>query len=381
MQLSSKFMKLLGVLCVALTGAVTTQAQFSGNYQLQNEASGLSMNVSGASTSDGAAIIQWGYSGTANELWTFKATSSGYYQINNVRSGKDAVVQGASTSNGAKIIQWTFGSSGDDQWKPVQNSDGSYTFYNLHSGKVIDDPGSSTSAGTQFDQWSANGGANQKFKVISQGGGGGGGGSGFGAIVSQAQFNKMFPNANSFYTYNNLVAACSKYPGFCTSGNATQNAQEAAAFLANVAHETGGLVYVNEIQQAPYTSGSTACGSDPSGQEYYGRGPLQLSWDFNYCACGQAIGQNLFGNPNLVSSNGTITWQTALWYWMTQTGGYYETAHQAILNGSFGGTIEAINGSIECNGGNPAEVQDRLNYYLEFLQILGVSAGSTATGC
>ena len=379
MQVSSRSTKLLGALCVALAGAVTVQAQFSGNYQLQNEASGLSMNVSGNSTANGASIIQWGYSGSANELWKFIPTSGGYYQINSVLSGKDAVVQGASTSNGAKIIQWSFGSAGNDQWKPVQNSDGSYTFYNLHSGKVIDDPGSSTAQNTQFDQWSANGGANQKFKVISQGGGGGG--SGFASIVSQSQFNQMFPNANSFYTYNNLVSACSKYPGFCTSGDATQNAQEAAAFLANVAHETGGLVYVNEIQQAPYTSGSTACGSDPAGQEYYGRGPLQLSWDYNYCACGQAIGQNLFGDPNLVSSNGTVTWQTALWFWMTQTGAGTQTCHQGILGGSFGSTIRTINGAIECNGGNPSEVQDRLNYYTEFLQILGVSAGSTATGC
>jgi len=206
--------------------------------------------------------------------------------------------------------------------------------------------------------------------------------SGFGAIVSRAQFNQMFPNANSFYSYSALVNACTAYPGFCTSGNATQNAQEAAAFLANVAHETGGLVYINEIAQAPYCSGSaTPCGVCASGQEYYGRGPMQISWNYNYCACGQAIGQNLWGNPNLVSTNATISWQTGLWYWMTQTGATSTTSHQAILNGDFDGTIRAINGGVECNGGDPAEVQDRLDYYLEFLQDLGVGAGSTATGC
>jgi hypothetical protein len=204
---------------------------------------------------------------------------------------------------------------------------------------------------------------------------------GFPAIVSQAQFNQMFPHANSFYTYLGLVAACSSYPTFCTSGNATQIAQEACAALANFAHETGGLVYINEIQQSAYCSGtSTPCGVCASGQEYYGRGPIQISWNYNYCACGEAIGQNLWANPNLVSTNSQISWQTGLWYWMTQNGGSSMTPHAAILSGSFGATIRAIN-SIECNGGDPSEVQDRLNYYLEFLQILNVSAGSTGTGC
>ncbi|MBU6409498.1 MAG: RICIN domain-containing protein [Verrucomicrobia bacterium] len=151
------------------TFAITVSGggSFTGNYQIQNVASGLSLNVAGNSTSNGGAIIQWGYSGAANELWTFIPTSGGYYQINSVLSGKDAVVQGASTANGAMIIQWSFGSAGNDQWKPVQNSDGSYTFYNLHSGQVLDNPASSMSQGTQMDQWGNNNGANQHWRLIS----------------------------------------------------------------------------------------------------------------------------------------------------------------------------------------------------------------------
>ncbi len=143
----------------------------SGTYQLQNEQSGMALNVSGGSTANGAAIIQWPWgSGSANAEWTFSTsgTQSGYDQIVNVNSGKDAVVQGASTSQGALIIQYSFGSAGNDQWQPQQNSDGSYTFVNLHSGYVLEDPGNSTSQGTQMDQWSSNGGANQKWKAISE---------------------------------------------------------------------------------------------------------------------------------------------------------------------------------------------------------------------
>jgi len=137
-------------------------------YQLQNVASSLALNNQGSLT-NGSKITQWSSASTSQNLqWTLIPTSNGYYQINSVKSGKDAVVQGASTANGAGIVQWSFGSSGDDQWKPLQNSDGSVTFYNLKSGLVLEDPGSSTSTSTQMDQWGANGGANQKWKLLPQ---------------------------------------------------------------------------------------------------------------------------------------------------------------------------------------------------------------------
>jgi len=140
----------------------------SATYQIQNEASGLSLNVSGGSTANSALIIQYAYNGAANEKFTFVPTDSGYYQMVNVNSGKDVVVQGASTANGALIIQYQFGSAQNDQWEPQQNSDGSYTFVNRHSGLVLEDPASSTLNSTQMDQWGSNGGANQKWKLIKQ---------------------------------------------------------------------------------------------------------------------------------------------------------------------------------------------------------------------
>src|SRR5581483_9585315 len=129
---------------------------FSGIFQIQNEASGLVLNNQGSLT-NGSPITQWSSTSSSNLDWTFIPTSGGYYQINSSKSGKDAVVQSASTSAGAKIVQWSFGSSGNDQWKPNSNSDGSYTFINLHSGLVLGDPGSSTSTSTQMDQETSNG--------------------------------------------------------------------------------------------------------------------------------------------------------------------------------------------------------------------------------
>lgn len=197
--------------------------------------------------------------------------------------------------------------------------------------------------------------------------------------VSEAQFNQMFPNRNSFYSYSGLVNALGAYPGFANTGSDTVKKQEAAAFLANVNHETGGLVYVVEQNTANYPtycdwSQPYGC---PAGQAaYYGRGPIQLSWNFNYKAAGDALGIDLLHNPNLVQNDSAVAWKTGLWYWNTQSGPGSMTPHNAMVNqAGFGQTIRSINGSLECDGRNPAQVQSRVDAYQRFSQILGVSPG------
>ncbi|WP_416964300.1 glycoside hydrolase family 19 protein [Streptomyces sp. Agncl-13] len=199
-------------------------------------------------------------------------------------------------------------------------------------------------------------------------------------VVSEAQFNQMFPSRNSFYSYSGLTAALSAYPGFANTGSDTTKKQEAAAFLANVSHETGGLVYIVEQNTANYPtycdwSQSYGC---PAGQAaYYGRGPIQLSWNFNYKAAGDALGIDLLNNPWLVQNDSAVAWKTALWYWNTQTGPGSMTPHNAMVNGAgFGQTIRSINGSIECDGKNPAQVQSRVDAYQRFTSILGTTPGA-----
>ncbi|MFD9739278.1 glycoside hydrolase family 19 protein [Umezawaea sp. NPDC059074] len=201
-----------------------------------------------------------------------------------------------------------------------------------------------------------------------------------GFVVSEAQFNQMFPGRNGFYTYSGLTAALSAYPGFANSGSDTVKRQEAAAFLANVNHETGGLVYIVEQNTANYphycdTSQSYGC---PAGNAaYYGRGPIQLSWNFNYKAAGDALGINLLADPYQVERNASVAWKTGLWYWNTQSGPGTMTPHNAMVNGAgFGETIRSINGSLECGGRNPAQVQSRVDAYNRFVQILGTTAGN-----
>ena len=198
-----------------------------------------------------------------------------------------------------------------------------------------------------------------------------------GFVVTEDQFNRMFPSRSSFYTYAGLVAALSYYPAFAKTGTDTVRKQEAAAFLANVAHESDNLKAVREYNTANYplycSRGVGNCG----GKEYYGRGPIQLSWDYNYKAAGTAMGVDLLNSPDLVATDSAIAWRTGLWYWMTGTGAAGTTPHEAMINSQgFGVTIRAINGSLECDGKRTDQVMSRVRSYTSFTGILGVPTGS-----
>ena len=347
----------IGVSAASVAQAASGTGQITG-YQ------GLCLDDRSASTALFNPIQVYTCNGTNAQQWTVE--SNGSLQV----LGMCLDVNGAGTANGTTVDLYTCNGTGAQVWQPQSNGE----LINPNSGKCLDDTGWGGS-GTQVQIWACADSANQQW-TLPNGSSGGGGGS---FVVSQAQFDQMFPNRNSFYTYSGLVAALSAYPSFATTGSTATQQQEAAAFLANVDHETGGLVYINEIDQSGNYCAAESYGCPAGTYSYYGRGPLQLSWNFNYYAAGNAIGQDLLDNPNLVSTNAAISWETALWYWFTGTGNGSLTSHQAMTSGAgFGATIRAIN-DIECNGGNTAEMQDRVNDYQSFTSILGVSPGGNLT--
>ena len=102
---------------------------------------------------------------------------------------------------------------------------------------------------------------------------------------------------------------------------------------------------------------------------YYGRGPLQISWNYNYGPAGQSIGFDGLNNPDIVARDPVISFKTSLWFWMNNV-------HQSSVSGNgFGATIRAING-MECNGRNPATVSARVRYYTDYCNQFGVDPGN-----
>nr|WP_239096851.1 chitinase [Streptomyces sp. SID11385] len=202
-------------------------------------------------------------------------------------------------------------------------------------------------------------------------------------VVSERQFARMFPDRDPFFTYEGLVEATRSYPRFAREGGPVTARREAAAFLANVSHETGGLFYVvaqNKETYPVFCDEGRSYGCPAGHDAYYGRGAIMLSWNFNYKAAGDALGVDLLHDPWLVERDPAVAWATALWYWNTQTGPGTLTGHEAMVRrAGFGETIRSLNGTAECDGAGPAQMEHRAGLYRSFTRLLGVSPGAGVT--
>ncbi|KAK1176777.1 RICIN domain-containing protein [Streptomyces sp. NBS 14/10] len=97
---------------VCRNGALDAFASISfpatnANYKILNKRSTKAIDVSGASTSAGANIIQWNDTGAQNQHWRWVAVGDGSYEIANQNSGLLPDVTSGSTADGATIIQQT----------------------------------------------------------------------------------------------------------------------------------------------------------------------------------------------------------------------------------------------------------------------------------
>jgi len=125
-----------------------------------------------------------------------------------------------------------------------------------------------------------------------------------------------------------------------------------------------------------------------TGEKYYGRGPMQLSYNFNYGPAGIALGADLLDHPGLVSSDAELSFAAALWFWMTpqspkpschdvMTGGWSPSAGDTAAGrvAGFGLTVDIINGGVECGRPTPATVVDRIAFYERAADLLDVTSG------
>jgi putative chitinase len=132
-----------------------------------------------------------------------------------------------------------------------------------------------------------------------------------------------------------------------------------AAFLAQLAHESGEFRYMEEIASGAAYEGRGDLGNTQPGDgvRFKGRGPIQLTGRANYAAASQALGIDLVNNPTR-AADPDVGFRTAAWYWNNRNLNSYADA----------GNFDAI--TYRVNGGYNGKAE-RDAYYNRALQVLG----------
>jgi putative chitinase len=88
------------------------------------------------------------------------------------------------------------------------------------------------------------------------------------------------------------------------------------AFLAQIAHESCELRYVEEIASGRAYEGRKDMGNlhHGDGVKYKGRGLMQITGRANYAACGHALGLDLINHPELLCQIPNAC-RSAGWFW------------------------------------------------------------------
>ncbi|XP_047094195.1 chitinase 2-like isoform X3 [Lolium rigidum] len=238
-------------------------------------------------------------------------------------------------------------------------------------------------------------------------------GEGVASILSKDLFEQMLLHRNDaactargFYTYEAFLAAAATFPAFgsTTEGLSVETRKrEVAAFLGQTSHETTGgwptapdgpltWGYCFKQEREPKsiycdtTKPEWPCAPN---KEYIGRGPIQLTWNYNYGLAGRALSLDLLNNPDLVAADAVVSFRTALWFWMTPQAN--KPSSHAVITGrwtptaadnaagrvpGYGVITNIINGGLECGIGPDPRVADRIGFYQRYCGILGVDTGS-----
>ena len=236
--------------------------------------------------------------------------------------------------------------------------------------------------------------------------------------LDEAKWNELFPNrygkgelnrvkgGKDFYSFNSFVKAARYFPEFL-SGNETSQKRELAAFLANIAQETSGgwdeapggyfkwgLYFLKETSATKNDYADYTKKNYPpvKGKSYYGRGPKQLSWNYNYGQFSEAwfgTKDSLLQHPEWVEQNAVLAFASAIWFWMTPQ--YPKPSCHEIMTGKwkpndmdiqkgrkpgFGATVNVINGGVECGSGKDMDkTVYRYRYYKYFCKYFKVTPG------
>lgn len=322
------------------SGGGSSSSGSSGN----SASSGSSPGNSGSSGASKAGSTSSGSTGSSNG-----GSSSG--GSGSSSSGSSSPTAGNSSTGGG-------GSSGSTGSSGSSNGSG--------SSKEGSSKSSSDSKGSS-DNSSSSGGSGDKKSS-------GSGGSSGGNIIDKETMMKVLKECNFSPSEEHVNAVLEG-----VNKNFKDKAM-AAQFLAQIAHESGGYKYDEEIACAGNKCpGQYGSDQGAPGKQYYGRGFMQLSWPANYKAASNDLYKNnsLYENPEKVASDLKIAYDVSQWFWDTNVMG-----KPGVGPDHFGFTTKAINGALECkNNNNIEKSKKRYDIYTKFAKAMKLEKIADEEGC
>lgn len=229
-------------------------------------------------------------------------------------------------------------------------------------------------------------------------------------------------NGKWYYTYDNVIKGMAQLEEFANYGDDNLKKLEIAAFLANIAQETGSDsshayggpgCFIQEGSGAYWGSQAFSEVCKPKGTcapaGYAGRGPHQLTHDYNYQMYSEAMGagDKYFKDPDLLTKDWLIGIRGSIWFWGHTERNQWSppniplkpSAHNVLTGqwtpsnastpnarkdyndvacgrtkANFGIIINIINGGRECgpNANNPTGAKNRVKFLQEIAGAMGV---------
>jgi putative chitinase len=132
-----------------------------------------------------------------------------------------------------------------------------------------------------------------------------------------------------------------------------------AAFIAQIAHESGSFRYVKELASGEAYEGRADLGNTEEGDgvRYKGRGLIQITGRANYQSCGDDLGIDIVSSPELLEGP-VLACRSAGWFWGKKN------LNDLADKPDFLRITKRINGGT--NG-----YQDRLKFYIKAMAVLG----------
>jgi predicted chitinase len=129
-------------------------------------------------------------------------------------------------------------------------------------------------------------------------------------MLTEQQIRAMMPNAGK------RLDPHLPFIGPALAEGRIDTPRRIAAFMAQLAHESGEYRYMEELADGSAYEGRADLGNTQpgDGRRFKGRGPIQITGRANYAACGAALGLDLLADPTLLArpEHGTAS---ACWFW------------------------------------------------------------------